>query len=148
MAKTDILKKVISDQLHHIEDENFLSFLGEIISSYSNPDKDKEVLTVEQKEMLKLSEDDIQYGRTISQEDLQKKPSEWDIKSKKLELIQLVLKTEKTTVLEKVKYFLTESDDWWDTLSVEEKKEIELGLQDVEDGNIVDYEEVKKLFRK
>ena len=148
MAKTDILKKVISDQLHHIEDENFLSFLGEIISSYSNPDKDKEVLTVEQKEMLRLSEDDIQYGRTISQEDLQKKPSEWDIKSKKLELIQLVLKTEKTTVLEKVKYFLTESDDWWDTLSVEEKKEIELGLQDVEDGNIVDYEEVKKLFRK
>ena len=148
MAKTDILKKVISDQLHHIEDENFLSFLGEIISSYSNPDKDKEVLTVEQKEMLKLSEDDIQYGRTISQEDLQKKPSEWDIKSKKLELIQLVLKTEKTTVLEKIKYFLTESDDWWDTLSVEEKKEIELGLQDVEDGNIVDYEEVKKLFRK
>ena len=77
MAKVDSLKKEISDQLHHIEDENFLSFLEEIILSYSYSEKDNEAFTIEQEKMLKLSEQDLQYGNTISQEDLQKKASEW-----------------------------------------------------------------------
>ena len=77
MAKADILKREISDQLHKIEDENFLVFLEEIVSSYSNSEVDKEALTKEQEEMLKLSEEDLKYGRTISQEDLQKKASAW-----------------------------------------------------------------------
>ena len=77
MAKVELIKKEISDQLHKIEDENFLRFLEEIITSYSDSGRDKDFLTKEQEEMLKLSEEDVRYGRTISQEDLQKKTSEW-----------------------------------------------------------------------
>ena len=77
MTKVEIIRKEISDQIHKIEDENFLRFLEEIITSYSDMGRNKDFLTKEQEEMLKLSEEDIQYGRTISQEDLQKKASEW-----------------------------------------------------------------------
>ena len=77
MAKVEIIKKEISDQIHKIEDENFLRFLEEIITSYSDTDRNKDFLSKEQEEMMKLSEEDIKYGRTISQEDLQKKSSEW-----------------------------------------------------------------------
>lgn len=72
-----------------------------------------------------------------------------DIKATKLDLMQLLLQINEESVLKRVKSILEEeSSDWWDELSDEEKEDIALGLQDVENGDMVDYEEVKKLFRK
>jgi len=38
--------------------------------------------------------------------------------------------------------------DWWDELTDYEKKEIELGLADIEQGNTVDHSEVRKIYEK
>ena len=77
MAKTETIRKEISNRIQAIDDKHFLLFLEEIINSYSRNESEKDFLTEEQEEMLKLSEEDLKYGRTISQEDLQKKTSEW-----------------------------------------------------------------------
>ena len=72
-----------------------------------------------------------------------------DIEATKLELIQLVLQTQKKSVLEQVKsVFEAQSGDWWDDLTDQDKKEIELGLQDLENENVVDHEQVKEIFSK
>ncbi|MDF2551716.1 MAG: hypothetical protein K0R36_3227 [Chryseobacterium sp.] len=46
--------------------------------------------------------------------------------------------------------FVEESpdEDWYDKLSDAEKKSIELGLEDIEEGRVVAHSEVKKLYEK
>ena len=46
--------------------------------------------------------------------------------------------------------FVEESldEDWYDELSDAEKKSIELGLKDIEEGRVVAHSEVKKLYEK
>lgn len=39
-------------------------------------------------------------------------------------------------------------EDWYDELSEAEKKSIELGLKDIEQGRVVAHSEVKKLYEK
>ncbi|AYN00840.1 DUF2683 family protein [Chryseobacterium sp. 3008163] len=39
-------------------------------------------------------------------------------------------------------------EDWYDELSDAEKKSIELGLEDIEEGRVVAHSEVKKLYEK
>ncbi|MCY0968978.1 DUF2683 family protein [Chryseobacterium wangxinyae] len=39
-------------------------------------------------------------------------------------------------------------EDWYDELSDAEKKSIELGLKDIEEGRVVAHSEVKKLYEK
>lgn len=38
--------------------------------------------------------------------------------------------------------------DWWDTISEEERKHIEAGLDDMANGRTVPHEEVRKLYEK
>lgn len=40
------------------------------------------------------------------------------------------------------------SADWWDDLSDEAKAAIELGLRDVEEGNVVPHSEVLKKYER
>ena len=75
--------------------------------------------------------------------------ADMDIEATKLELIQLVLQTQKKSVLEQVKsVFQAQSGDWWDDLTDQDKKEIKLGLQDLENENVYDHEQVKEIFSK
>ena len=69
------IKLEIFDKLKNIED---LSLLEKIRNLLKNADTSK-VYQLEQYEidMLKESEEDIKYGRTISQEDLDKEDLEW-----------------------------------------------------------------------
>ena len=72
-----------------------------------------------------------------------------DIEATKLELIQLLLQNSKKDVLEKIKHiFEEESEDWWDDLNEQDKKEIELGLQDFEKGDVYDHQQVRNIFNK
>lgn len=43
---------------------------------------------------------------------------------------------------------LKKDDDWWNTISDEEKSAIEKGLQDAENGNLKSHSEAKKLYEK
>lgn len=72
-----------------------------------------------------------------------------DIKATKLELMQLLLQTDKESVLSKVKSVLEEeTGDWWDDLGKDEREEIYAGLLQADIGEVIDHEEVRKKFDK
>jgi predicted transcriptional regulator len=72
-----------------------------------------------------------------------------NLQSKKLELVQLILNTEKPSILSKVEAILKKekASDWWDEISPEEKKAIENGLAEADKGELIPHEEVMKEVR-
>ena len=62
-----------------------------------------------------------------------------NLQSKKLELVQLILNTEKPSILTKVEAILKKekASDWLDEISLEEKKAIEKGLAEAEKGELI-----------
>lgn len=70
-----------------------------------------------------------------------------NIEATKLELMQLLLNTRKESTLKKIKLiFQEESSDWWTEMSAEEQAEIEEGLQQADNGEVVSHESVMKRF--
>lgn len=70
-----------------------------------------------------------------------------NIESTKLELMQLLLNTNKASVLARIKtLFEEEGSDWWSELSLEEKKEIEKGEKEANEGHFISNETVMKQF--
>ena len=68
-----------------------------------------------------------------------------DIQATKIELAQLLLKTDNVLVLNKIKTILkTEKKDWWDELSKEQQDSIDEGCAEIDRGEYVTWEEVKK----
>ena len=65
------------------------------------------------------------------------------------ELVQLILNTEKPSILTKVEAILKKekASDWWDEISPEEKKAIEKGLAEADRGELIPHEEVMKEVR-
>ena len=65
------------------------------------------------------------------------------------ELADYILNTAKDSFIEKVKVLLLkENVDWWNDLNDEEKAEIEEGLKQIENGEVVSHESVMKQFEK
>ncbi|MFC4164206.1 hypothetical protein ACFOWU_11095 [Epilithonimonas zeae] len=71
-----------------------------------------------------------------------------NIETTKLELMKLLLNTQKESVLEKIKEIFQKesSKDWWEELSEAEHQEIELGLKEAENGQVKSNQDVMKLF--
>ena len=68
-----------------------------------------------------------------------------NIQSEKDQLIQQITELQDSSVIKKVREFLskeTKNDDWFNSLSSSEKESIKKGLQDLENGNIVSHKEV------
>ncbi|MDZ7777607.1 MAG: hypothetical protein U5L09_19315 [Bacteroidales bacterium] len=63
-------------------------------------------------------------------------------------LHKLIVETDDEIILSKVQaYFTTlksKNVDWWDTISDQEKEAINIGLQQLEDGEGITHEEVKR----
>ena len=63
-------------------------------------------------------------------------------------LHKLVVETDDEKILNKVQAYFTalksEEKDWWDTISDQEKQAIEIGLQQLENGEGIPYQEVKR----
>lgn len=70
------------------------------------------------------------------------------IETTKLELMNLLLHTQKESVLEKIKDIFQKesSQDWWEELSKEEHQDIEQGLNEFENGQVKSHRDVMKLF--
>ena len=68
------LKNILKLRIDFINDKKFLSALNTLIESKT---ENIIVLTKEQKEMLQMSEGDIENGRLISQEAMVKRNLEW-----------------------------------------------------------------------
>ena len=67
----------------------------------------------------------------------------------KLELIEWLTKLDdKDTIdyLKVVKDSSSEKKDWWHSLSEDQKLGIKKGLKDIEEGRIIDHEDVKKKY--
>lgn len=72
-----------------------------------------------------------------------------NIEATKLELMHLLLQTQKETLLAKVKkVFEDEHVDWWDDMDEEERKEVETGLAEADKGEFTSHEKVMKRFDK
>lgn len=73
-----------------------------------------------------------------------------NLKAKKLELVQMILNTEKPTVLAKVEaVFKNEKGaDWWDEISEAERNAIEEGLAEADRGELIPHKEVMKEVRE
>ncbi|RXP46072.1 hypothetical protein EC396_14685 [Lutibacter sp. HS1-25] len=72
-----------------------------------------------------------------------------DIETTKLELIHLLLQTQKESILKKLKsVFDEEQADWWSEMSENEQGEIKTGLAQAEKGEYKDNEMVMKRFDK
>jgi hypothetical protein len=63
----------------------------------------------------------------------------------KLELIEWLTKLDNNDTIEYLKIIkdTDSSDDWWNELSTEQRKGIDRGLKDIDDGRVVPHEEVR-----
>ena len=76
METIDKIRNKVIDKILSIKNKEFLEALDKLIS-FSSSESAVVKLTDEQKEMLQMSEEDIKYGRLISQEEMDKRNLEW-----------------------------------------------------------------------
>lgn len=72
-----------------------------------------------------------------------------NLQAKKLELVQLILNTEKPSVLARVEAVLKKEkgEDWWDETSEAEKKAIEKGIAEADSGKLIPHARVMQEVR-
>ncbi len=72
-----------------------------------------------------------------------------NIQAEKIEIMKMILDTDNPTILESVKNIFKKSTttDFWDTLPREQKEDILQGIKEIENGEIIDYEDFMKKFR-
>ena len=76
MAQVDVIRNGIIDKLLAISDKDYLMALLRLVDN-SAVENEKIKLTKEQKLMLEMSEVDLQHGRIITHNDLDKNDLEW-----------------------------------------------------------------------
>ena len=72
-----------------------------------------------------------------------------NIQAEKIEIMKMILDTDNPSILESVKNIFKKSTtvDFWDILPQEQKVDILQGIKDIENGEIIDYEEFMKQYR-
>jgi len=75
-----------------------------------------------------------------------------DVIELRTDLHKMIDKITDSNVLHAVKTLLSDKSaiqsDWWETISVAERAEIEQGLADVEKGDVISHEEVMAKYKK
>lgn len=72
-----------------------------------------------------------------------------DIQTEKLRLIEWLAGLDDKNVLQQLISLKRKQEmDWWDTISMEEKEEIEIGLKQAENNDFVNHEEVMAKYKK
>lgn len=68
-----------------------------------------------------------------------------DLQKSKIELVKMVLSIESEAIIEKIMNLLrSEESDFWDELTEEQKADIELGIQQADQGLTIPLEDVLK----
>ncbi|MGY5847702.1 hypothetical protein ACW6QP_09795 [Salegentibacter sp. HM20] len=74
---------------------------------------------------------------------------DFDLQNRKLELIQwLSTLNDESIIKEIIKLREKERVDWWEEISLEEQKSIELGINDADAGKLKPHSEARKLYEK
>jgi len=72
-----------------------------------------------------------------------------DIEYTRTELMELLKKTQKKSVLNKIKQvFEEDSEDWYEKMSTDEREELRIGLQQVKKKDLIAHDQVMKNFDK
>ena len=66
-----------------------------------------------------------------------------NIQAEKLEIMKMILETDNPGIIDSIKKIFKEKAtvDFWDTISQAQKEDILLGIQEIENGDVVDYDE-------
>ncbi len=66
-----------------------------------------------------------------------------NIQAEKLELVRMILDTDNPGILSSIKRIFSDSrnSDFWDSLSQSQRDEILKGIEEIENGDTVDYAE-------
>lgn len=75
MKPVDSIRNKLIDNILAIQNADFLKALDKLVSSSAQADK--VILSSEQTEMLRMSQEDIKAGDVISHSDLNKEVEEW-----------------------------------------------------------------------
>jgi hypothetical protein len=68
-----------------------------------------------------------------------------DLPQQKLELIEKILRIEDPLALKKLNDVLNrEMSDFWDTIPEEDKQAVEDGLRDIDEGDVIPFDQVKR----
>ena len=71
------------------------------------------------------------------------------ILDKKIELIQWLSSLDDKIIIEKlIQFRKSETKDWWDTISNEEKTSIEKGIKDADNKKLNAHSSARKLYEK
>ena len=74
-----------------------------------------------------------------------------DIQAEKYKLIEWLTSIKDQGIIEKIKLFkenLSDSTDWWETISQAEKDSIDRGIKDFEEGRVIPHADVMKKYGK
>ena len=73
-----------------------------------------------------------------------------NIQAEKIEIMRMVLETDNPNILKSVMKIFKESKttDFWETISKEQKEDILQGIEEIENGEIVNYEDFIKKHRE
>ena len=65
-----------------------------------------------------------------------------NIQAEKIELAKMLLETENPKIIESIKKIFKKekTSDFWDYLSIEQRKEIEKASLEIENGEVTDYD--------
>lgn len=77
MENLDVLRSRLVQKIFLTKNLDLLDALDKIFSSTENHTQQKFQLSATQKELLLMAEDDIRYGRTLSDEELKRMDEEW-----------------------------------------------------------------------
>lgn len=72
-----------------------------------------------------------------------------NIQAEKLEIMKMILETDNPSILESIKGLFKKSTttDFWEALPQNQKDDILKGIDEIENGEIVDYEDFMKKHR-
>ncbi|TCO10506.1 hypothetical protein [Natronoflexus pectinivorans] len=73
-----------------------------------------------------------------------------DVQAKKLELVQMILNTDRPNLLEKVSQILKQENeaDWWDELPFSVQESVKKGMEQAKRGETRAHSEVMKKYQK
>jgi CTP:phosphocholine cytidylyltransferase-like protein len=66
-----------------------------------------------------------------------------NIQAEKLEIMRMILETDNPKIITSIKKIFNKSaeKDFWETISQSQKKDILMGIKEIENGDIVDYDD-------
>ena len=72
-----------------------------------------------------------------------------NIQAEKLEIMKMILETDNPSIIDSIKKIFKKQGniDFWDTIPQSQKNDILLGIQEIENGDVVDYDEFIKKHR-